>query len=388
MYPEYSYRAPKRQTIRNMAQQSHKYRKNRGFQVNFKVISKTPTYRSNIWLNIGLYSVKLMFIFGIILSPLTTSAGVFSFLSSLIESKEADAGVSIVTSQTMGVLQANLGPSATAPIGGGDIAIMDGSALYQEAGVIGTQADITEARSTRISLYVVRSGDSLSQIANMFDVSINTIVWANNIKGSIREGDELIILPVSGVSHTVKKGDTLKSISAKYKADMEDILSYNSLLATDTLEIGSSLIIPDGEVQAQAVAKSGASTNLVGTLRNAGGPVYKDYYIRPIDGGRRSQGLHGYNGIDIAAPVGTPIYASAEGIVIIARSSGYNGGYGSYVVISHSNGTQTLYGHMSKVSVQQGQNVAKGEIIGLVGNTGKSTGPHIHFEIRGATNPF
>ncbi|HEY0907756.1 MAG TPA: peptidoglycan DD-metalloendopeptidase family protein [Candidatus Paceibacterota bacterium] len=286
----------------------------------------------------------------------------------------------------MGILQANLGPSATAPIGGGDIAIMDGSALYQEAGVIGTQADITEAKSTKISLYVVRSGDSLSQIADMFGVSVNTIVWANGIKGAIREGDELVILPISGVSHTIKKGDTLKSIATKYKADMGDILAYNNLSANDTLEVGSKVIIPDGEIQAVAASKtSSVSTE---ALRNAGGPLYKDYYMRPIDGGRKSQGLHGYNGVDIAAPIGTPIHASADGVVIIARSSGYNGGYGSYVVISHPNGTQTLYGHMSKVNVTQGESVTKGETIGLVGNTGKSTGPHIHFEIRGAANPF
>ena len=90
----------------------------------------------------------------------------------------------------------------------------------------------------------------------------------------------------------------------------------------------------------------------------------------------------------MAAPVGTPIRASAGGVVIISRSSGYNGGYGSYVVISHSNGTQTLYAHMNKVQAIQGTTVAQGELIGTVGSTGKSTGPHVHFEVRGAANPF
>lgn len=110
--------------------------------------------------------------------------------------------------------------------------------------------------------------------------------------------------------------------------------------------------------------------------------------MRPLRGGVKSQGIHGYNGIDIAAPVGTPILASADGAVILARTSGYNGGYGLYVVIKHNNGTQTLYAHMSRVNVSVGQTVTQGEVIGAVGNTGRSTGPHIHFEVRGARNPF
>jgi LysM repeat protein len=337
-----------------------------------------------MWLNISLYTVKLVLVYAIISSPLTASAGVFSFISDFISGKEVDAGVSPSTSQVSGVLQAHMGPSATSPVGGGEIAIVDGSALIQEAGVIGTQADIVDGKSTQISLYVVRQGDSLSQIAEMFDVSVNTIVWANNIKGPIREGDELVILPISGVSHTVAKGDTIRSVATKYKADVDEILSYNNLKSNEVLAVGSVLIIPDGEVK----STPRSSTSGTSSLRNAGGPTYKDYYRRPIDGGARSQGLHGYNGIDLAAPIGTPIYASADGVVIIARSTGYNGGYGSYIVISHANGTQTLYAHMSKVAVSQGDIVVKGETIGNVGNSGKSTGPHVHFEIRGATNPF
>jgi LysM repeat protein len=337
--------------------------------------------KANMWLGIGLYTVKLAFFYATVSSPLTAYAGVFSFISNAVHSKEADAGASLATSQTMGILQANLGPSSTAPTGGAEIAIVDGSALVQESGVIGTQADIMGTRSTQISLYVVRQGDSLSQIAKMFGVSVNTIVWANGIKGAIQEGDELVILPISGVSHTVKKGDTIRTIAAKYKADLDDIMSFNDIKSGDSLAVGVTLIIPDGEVQAAPlVAKA--------SLRGAGGPAYKDYYMRPISGGVRSQGLHGYNAVDLAAPIGTTVRAAADGTVIIARSSGYNGGYGSYIVISHANGTQTLYAHLSKVSVSQGAYVAKGDTIGLLGNTGKSTGPHVHFEIRGATNPF
>jgi LysM repeat protein len=340
--------------------------------------------KSKIWLNVALYFVKPLFVFGGLLMPFAANAGVFSFVSELVSNKQADAGIVTLTSQNMPLLQSHLNPNATnAP----EIMIIDGSALASASGVSGTQADLVETKSTQISLYVVRAGDSLSQIAQMFDVSVNTIVWANDIKkGVIREGDELVILPITGVSHTVTKGETIKSIATKYKADMDEIVDYNGFKAGQVLAVGSTVLIPDGEIVAKpTVSSNGKPTS---PLRSSGGPLYKDYYMRPISGGRKSQGLHGNNGVDLAASSGTPIYAAADGVAIIARSGGYNGGYGSYVVISHPNGTQTLYAHASKVIVAQGQAVAKGDTIALMGSTGKSTGSHLHFEVRGAANPF
>lgn len=328
--------------------------------------------------------MKLVFIFSIILLPKDTHGGVFSYISNLTKGKEADARETSHSSEVFGVLEAQVGPASVSAVGGGEIAIVDGSALVQEVGVVGTQADIVESKSTQISLYVVRQGDSLSQIAKMYGVSVNTIVWANSLRGPIHEGDELVILPISGVVHKVAKGDTLRSIANKYKADMEDILSYNDLLSNQTLEVGSVVIVPDGEIAAVPLVSSRPTA----ILHNAGGPVLEGYYMRPINGGRKTQGLHGYNAVDIAAPIGTPIHAAAGGVVLIARSGGYNGGYGSYVVISHPNGTQTLYGHMSRVAISSGETVSKGQTIGVVGSTGKSTGPHVHFEIRGAANTF
>ncbi len=353
-------------------------------QDKIRTILKSLTQSVNIWLNKGLYVVKLAFVIIFITVPLSTQAGVFSFLSEVVGNTEVDASINTRTANTYGVLQANTGPSSLSGFVGAEISMIDGSALVQESGVNGTQADITDSKSTQISIYVVRQGDSLSQIAKMFGVSVNTIVWANNLKGPIREGDELIILPISGVTHKVVKGDTLRGVAAKYRADMNDIISFNDLVPGANLILGATIIIPDGEFQAVPVSANQPTEK----LRNAGGPVYKNYYMRPIDIGSKSQGLHGYNAVDLAAPIGTPIYAAAEGTVIIARSGGYNGGYGSYVVISHPNGTQTLYGHASKVLVTQGQVVSRGDKIALLGNSGKSTGPHVHFEIRGAANPF
>jgi len=304
----------------------------------------------------------------------------------------------------------NLDPQAAT--GGGDITVVDGSALQPDQGPSGTVADIaSQPASSQISVYIVRPGDTLSEIAAMFNVSVNTIVWANDIqRGVINPGETLIILPISGIQHTVVKGDTLASLATKYKSDAHDIASYNGLADTDTLTVGDSIIIPDGEATAVVPAasnpsstKSGSSTSgshasvIKGILKGSvtepylggSGPAIPGYFAWPLQGGIITQGLHGWNAVDIGAPKGTPIYAAANGTVIVAKDNGaWNGGYGNYVVISHPNGTETLYAHMSKVLTSAGASVGQGDTIGLVGMTGLATGNHLHFEVRGAANPF
>jgi len=252
-------------------------------------------------------------------------------------------------------------------------------------GFLFSEADRSFAKtatiSGEISVYVVREGDTLSQIAQMFDVSQNTILWANDIPRAnlIKPGMVLNILPISGVRHTVKKGDTLASIAKNYKGDVDEILAYNQI--DDGLTVGSVVVIPNGIVPETVVAKKSTSGVTSGGVVSAG-------LIHPLPNGRKTQGVHGYNGVDIAAPVGTTVRAAAAGKVIISASSGYNGGYGQYVVIKHANGSQTLYAHLSQNNVRVGASVSQGQSVGLVGNTGRSTGPHLHFEVRGAKNPF
>lgn len=286
----------------------------------------------------------------------------------------------------MTVLAAAVNLDPNPAVGGGDI-VVEGSALVPQEGPSGTAADIIDRpSSSQISVYTVRSGDTLSTIAAMYKVTVNTIVWANNIKkGVIRPGDILVILPVTGVQHTVAKGETLASIAKTFKSDALEISQYNDLALDAALTVGSSILIPDGEIPAPPVVTKPQTTS---PLHGAGGPALSGYYAWPVDGGVLTQGLHGYNGIDIGAQKGTSIFASAAGTVIVAREGGYNGGYGSYVVIQHSNGTQTLYAHASAVLVSAGQSVAQGQAIAKVGATGKATGNHLHFEVRGAANPF
>ena len=324
------------------------------------------------------------------LSPTSANAGVLSFVNDFFSGKQAKAEKSTQNnSQNMPILQASVNPDSSFARGGGDITVVGDSALLSDTGPIGTHVDIPDqiGNNGQISLYIVRSGDSLSQIAKMFGVSVNTIIWANDIKGGIiAPGQRLVILPVSGIQHTVKKGDTVGSIAKKYKTDIGEILTFNGLSDGSNLKEGDALIIPDGEQGLSADQRS-----LTGTteIRQAT-PDYKGYYIRPLsyEDGRKTQGIHGYNGVDIGAAMGTAIRAAAEGDVIVARQSGWNGGYGRYMVVQHANGTQTLYGHLSSIAVPEGTYVSQGQVIGFVGNTGKSTGPHLHFEVRGAKNPF
>lgn len=284
----------------------------------------------------------------------------------------------------------NLDPSPAK--GGGDITIVANSALVPEEGPAGTMADIVKPSSATISTYVVREGDTLASIAKLFNVSQNTIRWANDLPATakLKVGQKLTILPITGVRYTVKKGDTLASVAKKFSADATEVGNANGI-DDGVLTVGESILIPDGEIAAPAPsAKPKASPKAVAVQSQVRGTaVQVGYYMAPLANYTETQGVHGYNGVDLAAPIGTPIMASAAGDVIVAKQGGYNGGYGSYVVIQHDNGSQTLYAHMSKVTTYDGERVAQGAVIGYVGMTGKTTGPHVHFEIRnGIRNPF
>lgn len=317
---------------------------------------------------------------------LPTAFNFFTLLGQDSEVQEEASPTQIHSFLQTPALRAALNIDPNPAKGGGDITVVGGVALQSEIGPSGTLADIEVARpgADQISIYVVREGDTLSQIADLFGVTTNTIVWGNDLsRGNvIQPGQTLAILPVSGITHTVKKGDTLASIVKKYEGDMGEVLEFNGLSEGAALAVGDSVVVPYG------VAPQTSSVSTRAIASGGGGPRIDGYFLRPVVGGVRSQGLHGYNGIDIAAGVGTNVLASASGEVILSRTFGWNGGYGQYIVVRHSNGTQTLYAHLSQNYVFAGQQVVQGQVIGAVGNTGRSTGPHLHFEVRGARNPF
>ena len=253
-----------------------------------------------------------------------------------------------INSQNMSLLLASVGPSLAQATSTTEVNTVAESALLSDTGPEGglADADNSDQDHGQISTYVVRDGDSLASIAKMFDVSVNTILWANNIvRGAkITVGQTFVILPVSGVQHVVKKGDTVGSIAKKYKGDVDEVIAYNGLTDGAPLEVGSLVIVPDGEIVAVVVKTKPASSK----LRGASGPSYDGYYRAPMVNYRKTQGLHGYNGVDMVSRDGSGAYvmAAAAGVVIISKEGGYNGGYGTYVVIKHDNGTQTLYGHL------------------------------------------
>ena len=319
----------------------------------------------------------------------TAQAGFFYFGEEILRNNDQNKQKTTnFNAQNIQLLESSLNYESTSARGGGDITIVNNNSLLSDSGPLGTIADIEDkVGSDQISIYVVREGDNLSQIASMFNVSVNTIIWSNDINrgGKITPGQTLVILPISGVKYEVKKGDTVKSIAKKLGSDADEIIRFNDLPDSGQLAEGQTIIVPNGEIAPAPSTKPGSKSNPV---HGANGPYYAGYYLRPVADGRKSQGLHGYNGVDLADSCGTPVMASASGDVIISREGGWNGGYGNYVVISHSNGTQTLYSHLSSNIVSAGWHVVKGQVIGYIGSTGKSTGCHVHFEVRGAKNPF
>jgi murein DD-endopeptidase MepM/ murein hydrolase activator NlpD len=341
----------------------------------------------------------------------TAHAGLFSFFTGIVSPDQASADTQASTydssstgSQNMPLLQAasNFNPNSN---NCSDALPVTGSVL--DPGVASANSASCGSFSNQISTYTVVAGDTISSVAKMFNVSVNTILWANDLtsKSVLQPGQNVVILPVDGIPYTIKKGDSLQSIAKRYggtHADdiLTDILNYNDLTLTSVIASGQKIIIPSAEpLSAESIAPSKGSwspkciSNFERLLDNISRlPYYSGYYIKPILGGYKSQCLHGHNAVDFAAPVGTAIRASAGGTVIIAMiTNGWNGGYGNYVVVKHSNGSQTLYAHMNSASsgvVRVGQHVEQGQTIGYVGMTGMTTGPHVHFEIRGAQNPF
>lgn len=315
----------------------------------------------------------------------TVHVGMINAFFSMTQNTGAEAVTPYQETEVQLLSAANTADLAAAQ-GGGDLIVANDALLPQ--GSFGADFVTEKKHSGEISVYVVREGDTLSQIAEMFGVTSNTILWANDLSSAaaIQPGDTLIILPIVGVRHVVKEGDTISSIAKKYEGDADEILSYNQLASASDLVSGDTLVIPGGQVhQAPAVktTKKATPTRQTGASSGSGSGL-----VHPAPGTIKTQGIHGYNAVDLAGPVGTAVLAAAAGEVIVSKGSGWNGGYGQYIVIKHANGVQTLYSHLSQNNVGVGSYVSAGSTIGAIGLTGKTTGAHVHFEVRGGTNPF
>jgi len=231
--------------------------------------------------------------------------------------------------------------------------------------------------------YVVKEGDSLGLIAANFGISIDTVLWENNLTSQslIRPGQSLVILPTNGIKHKIVKGETLAQIAKKYKSDKEKIIEFNKLASENDIQVGQILIIPEGQpyyappVSRPRLAPIQQIFSEVDTGASEGKMLWPN-------GCRRITQYFSWRhtGVDIACEAGTPIRAADDGTVILVKY--LNTGYGHQVDIDHGGGKMTRYGHMTEIYVKPGQTIQRGQIIGLEGSTGHSTGPHLHFEVR------
>lgn len=258
----------------------------------------------------------------------------------------------------------------------------------------------TEENTRLVREYLVGEGDTLESIAEKFGISQETVAIENGIQTAddVKEGMTLQILPTDGVKYVVKVDSDLEAIAGKYGLDLSEILTFNGVEEVNDLTTGSELVlaganVPDEEkpemfqpkpepapMPQTRFASNPTPTNSVAI------PATSGYFGYPTTG-RNYGRIHSNNGVDIANSCGTPIVASADGFVNTSQD-GWNGGYGSYIKVTHPNGTQTVYAHLSVRSLGVGDQVAKGQLIGLMGTTGRSTGCHLHFEVRGARNPL
>ncbi|HEY88622.1 MAG TPA: peptidoglycan DD-metalloendopeptidase family protein [Thermoflexia bacterium] len=231
-----------------------------------------------------------------------------------------------------------------------------------------------------VVIYQVQPGDTTESIAEDFALQPTTIMWSNpSLEKSpdlLKLGQELFILPLDGVYHTVAEGDTLEALAEDYKVSVRDITGcqFNKLPAAGELAVGSRVIVPNGTKpyeRQQVTAYTGVvSEEIVGA----------GIFSWPVSGWLSQGYWWGHRAIDIANNVGTAIKAADAGYVSFAGWTDI--GYGYLVVIDHANGYQTYYAHLSDFYIATGQTVYTGQVIGALGSTGNSTGPHLHFEIR------
>lgn len=288
------------------------------------------------------------------------------------------------------------------------VGLVDSSTSTQEGPLLGTDAGLLtydqsgvltplslspeDAVSEKILIskpesYIVQSGDTIGEIAQRYGISINTILWANSMtaRSVIRPGQELTILPVTGIIHKVKRGETLGAIAKKYGTEVDKILTANRVASVSLIQIGEELIIPGGK---PPVVRRRVSPIRLGSVKNvfsssavpSSRTAETGKLVWPTDSRKINQGFWWkHPAIDLHGRSYNAIYAIDDGTVI---SSGWNrSGYGNMILIDHGNGTKSRYAHNSKHFVKAGDQVTKGQTIAMLGNTGRSTGPHLHFEL-------
>jgi len=229
--------------------------------------------------------------------------------------------------------------------------------------------------------YTVEAGDTVQSIAALFDLQPTTIMWANpaieDAPDLLRIDQEVVILPIDGAYHQVAEGDTLASIAEKYKVESTAITecAHNRLEPpTYPLREGTYLIVPGGEKPYVPKVVTTYAGAIPAGARGTG------RFQWPVLGTLTQGYWYGHRALDIGAPTGSALLAADGGFVSFAGWTDV--GYGYLIVIDHANGFATYYAHLSNIYVYEGQAIERGQVIGAIGSTGWSTGPHLHFEVR------
>jgi len=272
----------------------------------------------------------------------------------------------------------------------GGTALMKPSILPgTELPTVEKEVDGTFTKKRRdVVVYTVQAGDVIGAIAERFGISVNTILWENNLsfRSYIRPGDTLRILPGTGIMHTVVRGDTVSKIANKYDTEKEKIVEANKLKRDGSdIVVGEKLFILGGikprTYRPVTRRRSAAASRVSAPVPSVNVPAGVNY-VWPTSCRRITQ-YYGWRhtGIDVGCGWGAPLVASKAGRVVKSQC-GWNGGYGCYVVLDHGGGVTTLYAHARRLYVSAGQRVSQGQTIAEMGSTGRSTGPHIHYEVR------
>ncbi|OGE32353.1 hypothetical protein A3C59_05155 [Candidatus Daviesbacteria bacterium RIFCSPHIGHO2_02_FULL_36_13] len=249
-----------------------------------------------------------------------------------------------------------------------------------------THTNISVKPRAEIIEYPVESGDTISSIASKFGISQDTIKWANDITNvnSVKPGQTLKILPETGVTHTVKSGDTLESVAKKYSAEPQAMVDFpfNDIPDDFSLKVGQVLIVPDGTPPQIATPKPKPQPKYL--AQGPSSPAFSApggaQFIWPAGGGITQYYAWYHPGVDIANR-GAPGIAATDGGRVMVAGWPDSSGYGNRVILDHGNGYTSLYAHLSNIYVSVGQTVSRGQLIGQMGSTGRSTGTHLHLEI-------
>lgn len=266
------------------------------------------------------------------------------------------------------------------------------------------KTDISSSTTYNVVKHTVVSGDALFSIAKEYNIKPETLLWANSSilqdnPDNLIIGVTLDVPPTDGVYYQWQEGDTLDSVANKFKANPDDILLFpgnNIDLSNPVINPGTYVMVPGGKRElvqwiVPVVARGRSGTSGMSGASCGDGFFGSGDFRWPT----ANHFLSGYDfssthlGIDIAAGLGAPVTASDTGVVVVAGWS--SGGYGNVIMIDHGNGYSTVYGHLSQINVKLCDGVTQGQLIGLAGSTGNSTGAHLHFEVRlngGYVNPW